>query len=157
MQAGQSDDSKPPENVVEPKVKQLLDEFKTVFDDLPPGLPPDRGTPFTINTGDSHPVFSRGYRHTPKEREQVEEQIKEYLEKGWIRPSSSPYGAAVLFVQKKDGSLRMCVDYRGLNKVTIKDRFPLPRIDDLIDKLHGATVFTSLDLRSGYHGAFILL
>jgi hypothetical protein len=144
-------DNPEPEEVVDPKVKHLMEEFKTVFDDLPPGLPPDRGAPFTVETGDSNPVFSRGYRHTPKEREQVEDQIKDYLEKGWIQPSSSPYGAAVLFVQKKDGSLRMCVDYRGLNKVTVKDRFPLPRIDDLIDKLYGATMFTSLDLRSGYH------
>ena len=122
-----------------------------MFQDLPPGLPPLRGAPLNIDTGDSHPVSSRGYRHTPKEREQVEAQIKDYLEKGWIRPSNSPYASAVLFVQKKDGSLRMCVDFRGLKKVTIKDRFPLPRIDDLIDKLYGASVFSSLDLQSGYH------
>ena len=104
-----------------------------MFDDIPPGLPPDRGAPLAIDTANSRPVYSKGLRHTPKEREQVEEQIKEHLEKGWIQPSSSPHGAAILFVQKKDGSLRMCVDYRGLNKVTVKDRFPLPRIDDLID------------------------
>jgi hypothetical protein len=151
VQASGKKEFAPQEPVKDPRVQELLGEFSTVFDDIPSGLPPDRGAPFTIDTGDSRPVFSKGFRHTPKEREQIEEQIKEYLEKGWIQPSSSPYGAAVLFVQKKDGSLRMCVDYRGLNKVNIKDRFPLPRIDDLIDKLHGATVFTSLDLRSGYH------
>ena len=85
------------------------------------------------------------------EKDQVEAQVKDFLAKQSIRPSRSPYGAAVLFVQKKDGSLRMCVDYRGLNKATVKDKYPLPRIDDLIDKLHGGTVFSSLDLQSGYH------
>lgn len=134
-----------------PEVVQILDEYGDVFENLPPGIPPERGAPFTINTGDSAPVFGRGYRLTPKEKDQVEAQIKDFLAKQWIRPSQSPYGAAVLFVQKKDGSLRMCVDYRGLNKVTVKDKYPLPRIDDLIDKLHGATVFSSLDLQSGYH------
>ena len=85
------------------------------------------------------------------EKQQIEDQIKEYLAKGWIQPSQYAYSSAVLFVQKKDGSLRMCVDYRALNNVTEKDRYPLPRIDDLIDKLHGAKVFSSLDLQSGYH------
>jgi hypothetical protein len=133
------------------EAKELLDEYQTVFQDLPPGLPPLRGAPLRIDTGESNPVSSRGYRHTPKEREQVESQIKDYLEKGWIKPSNSPYASAVLFVEKKDGTLRMCVDFRGLNKVTTKDKFPLPRIDDLIDKLYGASVFSSLDLQSGYH------
>jgi hypothetical protein len=131
--------------------KEVLNEFHEVFKDLPPGLPPDRGANFRIRTGDSDPVSNRGYRQTPKEREQVEDQIKEYLSKGWIQHSRSLYGSAILFVQKKDGGLCMCVDNRGLNKVTVKDRYPLPRIDDLLDKLHGATVFSSLDLQSGYH------
>ena len=131
--------------------KRILQEYKDVFEDLPPGLPPTRGCPFSINTGENPPVSGRAYRLTPKEKEQAEAQIKEYLAKGWIRPSKSPYGAAILFVQKKDGSLRMCVDYRGLNRVTIKDKYPLPRIDDLVDKLFEATVFSSLDLQSGYH------
>ena len=139
------------EDILSVEAKELLVEYQSVFEDLPPGLPPLRGAPFRIETGDSYPVSNRGYRHTPKEKEQVENQVKDYIEKGWIQPSKSPYASAVLFVQKKDGSLRMCVDYRGLNKVTIKDKFPLPRIDDLIDKLHGASVFSSLDLQSGYH------
>lgn len=134
-----------------PEVVEILDEYSDVFRNLPPGIPPDRGASFTINTGDSAPVCGRGYRLTPMEKDQVEAQVKDFLAKQWIRPSRSPYGAAVLFVQKKDGSLRMCVDYRGLNKATVKDKYPLPRIDDLIDKLHGATVFSSLDLQSGYH------
>lgn len=131
--------------------QSIQDEFQDRFVSLPPGLPPERSAPFRIHLKDTKPIHSRGYRLTPMEREQVEAQIKEYLEKGWIRPSESPYSAAVLFVQKKDGTLRMCVDYRGLNNVTVKDRYPLPRIDDLIDRLHGAIVFSSLDLQSGYH------
>ncbi|KAL4033018.1 hypothetical protein IC575_006102 [Cucumis melo] len=75
----------------------------------------------------------------------------ELLDKGFIRPSVSPWGAPVLFVKKKDGSMRLCIDYRELNKVTVKNRYPLPRIDDLFDQLQGATVFSKIDLRSGYH------
>jgi len=85
------------------------------------------------------------------EEEEVVRQVKELVDKGLLEPSTSPYGAPVLFVQKKDGSLRMCIDYRALNKLTVRDRYPLPRIDDLLDKLHGCTVFSSLDLQSGYH------
>ena len=82
---------------------------------------------------------------------ELKEQLRDLLEKGFIRPSTSPWGAPVLFVRKKDGSLRMCIDYRQLNKVTIKNRYPLPRIDDLFDQLQGAKCFSKIDLRSGYH------
>lgn len=95
--------------------------------------------------------FTHSSELTPKEKDQFEAQIKDYLEKGWIQPSFLPYGAPVLFIQKKDRSLRMCVDYRGLNKITTKDSYPLPSIDDLIDRLNGAKIFSSLDLQSGYH------
>ena len=78
-------------------------------------------------------------------------QLQELMDKGFIRPSFSPWGAPVLFVKKKDGSLRLCIDYRELNKVTIKNKYPLPRIDDLFDQLQGASVFSKIDLRSGYH------
>ena len=94
----------------------------------------------------SLPLAVTSVRHL---RDQLEAQPKECLQNNWIRHSKSPYGSPVLFVQKKDGYLRMCIDYGGLNKVTIKDRYPLPRIDDVIDKLHGATVFSSLDSRRG--------
>ena len=87
----------------------------------------------------------------PAELKELKEQLTDLLEKGFIRPSTSPWGAPVLFVRKKDGSLRMCIDYRQLNKVTIKNRYPLPRIDDLFDQLQGAKCFSKIDLRSGYH------
>jgi hypothetical protein len=78
-------------------------------------------------------------------------QLKEMMDKGYIRPSVSPWGASVLFLKKKDGTLRLCIDYRQLNKVTIKNKYPLPRIDDLFDQLGGASIFSKIDLRSGYH------
>ena len=87
----------------------------------------------------------------PAELKELKEQLKDLLDKGFIRPSVSPWGAPVLFVRKKDGSLRMCIDYRQLNKVTIKNKYPLPRIDDLFDQLQGATCFSKIDLRCGYH------
>ena len=82
-------------------------------------------------------------------------QLQELLEKGFIRPSVSPWGAPVLFVKKKDGTLRLCIDYRQLNRITIKNRYPLPRIDDLFDQLKSANVFSKIDLRSGYHQLYV--
>ncbi|KAL4020358.1 hypothetical protein IC575_019131 [Cucumis melo] len=87
----------------------------------------------------------------PAELKELKVQLQELLDKGFIRPSVSPWGAPVLFVKKKDGSMRLCIDYRELNKVTVKNRYPLPRIEDLFDQLQGATVFSKIDLRSGYH------
>ncbi|GJV86153.1 putative reverse transcriptase domain-containing protein [Tanacetum coccineum] len=91
------------------------------------------------------------YRLAPSEMEELSTQLQELSDKGFIRPSSSPWGAPVLFVKKKDGSFRMCIDYRELNKLTIKNRYPLPRIDDLFDQLQGSSVYSKIDLRSGYH------
>ena len=85
------------------------------------------------------------------EKEEVRKQLKALLEKGFIRPSKSPYGSTVLFVQKKDGSLRMCIDYRALNALTVPNMYPLPRIESLLNELAGAKYFSSLDLASGYH------
>ncbi|PKI60687.1 hypothetical protein CRG98_018934 [Punica granatum] len=87
----------------------------------------------------------------PSELKELKVQLQELLEKGFIRPSVSPWGAPVLFVKKKDGSLRLCIDYQQLNRVTLRNKYPLPRIDDLFDQLHGANVFSKIDLRSGYH------
>ncbi|GKB69529.1 putative reverse transcriptase domain-containing protein, partial [Tanacetum coccineum] len=91
------------------------------------------------------------YRLAPSEMKELSEQLKELSDKGFIRPSSSPWGAPVLFVKNKDGSFRMCIDYRELNKLTVKNRYPLPRIDDLFDQLQGSSVYSKIDLRSGYH------
>ena len=85
------------------------------------------------------------------ELKELKLQLQELLEKGFIRPSVSPWGAPVLFVKKKDGTLRLCIDYRQLNKLTVKNKYPLPRIDDLFDQLKGVSIFSKIDLRSGYH------
>ncbi|KAL4346647.1 hypothetical protein GQ457_17G011550 [Hibiscus cannabinus] len=99
----------------------------------------------------SAPVSMAPYRMAPKELKELKVQLQELLDRGFIRPSSSPWGAPVLFVKKKDGSLRLCIDYRKLNKLTVKNKYPLPRIDDLFDQFRGATVFSKIDLRSGYY------
>ena len=133
----------------------LLLKYKHVWPvALPPGLPPARDitVQHTINlVPGAVPPKPRMYRLSPLEKAEVERQVKELLSKGFIQPSASPYGAPVLFVPKPNGSLRMCCDWRALNKLTIKDSFPLPRIDDLVDQLGHARVFTSLDLAQGYY------
>jgi hypothetical protein len=97
------------------------------------------------------PIYKTLYRMATPELAKLMEHIKELLEKGFIHPSSSPWVAPMIFVPKEDGTQRLCVDYRALNEVTIKNKYPLPRIDDLFDQLHGACVFSKIDLRSGYH------
>nr|GFA44693.1 putative reverse transcriptase domain-containing protein [Tanacetum cinerariifolium] len=97
------------------------------------------------------PVARAPYRLAPSELKELSEQLKELSEKGFIRPSSSPWGAPVLFVKKKDGLFRMCIDYQELNKLTIKNKYPLPRINDLFDQLQGSSVYSKINLRSGYH------
>ncbi|GKF95653.1 putative reverse transcriptase domain-containing protein, partial [Tanacetum coccineum] len=96
-------------------------------------------------------VAKSPFRLAPYELEELSGQLKELQDKGFIRPSSSPWGAPILFVNKKDGSFRMCIDFRELNKLTVKNRYPLPRIDDLFDQLQGSQFFSNIDLRSGYH------
>ena len=97
------------------------------------------------------PISIAPYRISPLELVGFKKQIEELLEKKFIRPSASPWGALVLLMKKKDGSMRLCIDYRQLNKVTIKNKYPLPRIDDLLDQLRGASIFSKIDLRSRYH------
>lgn len=130
----------------------IVREFQEVFLDDLPGLPPARQVEFQIELIPSTaPVAQAPFRLAPTELEELSKQLTELIEKGFIRPSSSPWGAPVLFVKKKDGSFRMCIDYRGLNKLTIKNRYPLPRIDDLFDQLQGSSIYSKIDLRSGYH------
>ena len=114
-------------------------------------LPPDRGVGHTINLTDSSPVSKPMYRLSPKEQQEVTRQVKDLLARGLIQHSRSAYSSPVIFVRKKFGDLRMCVDYPALSQKTVKDKYPLPRVDDLLDKLQGASVFSSLDLQSGYH------
>ena len=130
----------------------VVNEFMDVFPDELPGVPVDREIDFTIELlPGTSPISITPYRMSPAELKELKEQLQELLDKGFIRPSVSPWGAPVLFVKKKDGTMRLCIDYRQLNKVTVKNRYPLPRIDDLFDQLHGARIFSKIDLRSGYH------
>ncbi|GJR43867.1 putative reverse transcriptase domain-containing protein [Tanacetum coccineum] len=126
--------------------------LKGLFPEDLSGLPPTRQVEIQIDLVPSvAPVARAPYRLAPSEMKELSEQLQELSDKGFIRPSSSPWGAPVLFVKKKDGSFRMCIDYRELNKLTVKNRYPLPRIDDLFDQLQGSSVYSKIDLRSGYH------
>jgi hypothetical protein len=117
-----------------------------------PGMPLDRDIEFVIELKPgTAPICKTPFRMTTPELAELKEHIKKLLEKGFILPSSSPRGALVIFVSKKDGTQRLCVDYHALNEVTIKNKYPLPRIGDLFDQLHGACAFSKIDLRSGYH------
>ncbi|KAL5570682.1 hypothetical protein UlMin_020279 [Ulmus minor] len=130
----------------------IVRDFVDVFPEELPGLPPDREIQFEIELlPGTAPISKAPYRMAPAELKELQAQLQDLLDKRFIRPSHSPWGAPVLFVKKKDGTLRMCIDYRELNKVTVKNRYPLPRIDDLFDQLKGATIFSKIDLRSGYH------
>ena len=115
-------------------------------------MPPDREIEFCIDVvPGTAPISLPPYRMAPAELKELKEQLQDLLDKGFVRPSTSPWGAPVLFVKKKDGSLRLCIDYKQLNKVTVRNKYPLPRIDDLFDQLQGASCFSKIDLRSGYH------
>ena len=131
---------------------RVVCEYVDVFPDELPGLPPHRVVDFGIelHPGTS-PISMTPHRMAPVELLELRVQLQELLDKGFIRPSTSPWGAPVLFVKKKDKTLRLCIDYRQLNRVTIKNRYPLPRIDDLFDQLRGARVYFKIDLRIGYH------
>nr|GEU42370.1 putative reverse transcriptase domain-containing protein [Tanacetum cinerariifolium] len=127
-------------------------DFPEVFSDDLTRLPPVREIKFRIDLIlGKFPVVKSPYRLAPSEMQELSHQLKELQENGFIRPSYSPWGVPVLFVKNKDGALRMCIDYRELNKLTIKNRYPLPRIDDLFDQLQGTCCFSKIDLRSGYH------
>jgi hypothetical protein len=132
-------------------VKVVL-EFPYVFPEDLSGMPPERKVEFAIELlPGTSPISKRAYRVSGPELVELKKQIDELSEKGYIRPSTSPWAASVLFVEKKDGTRRMCIDYRALNEVMIKNKYPLPRIEDMFDQLRGTSVFSKIDLRSGYH------
>jgi hypothetical protein len=131
-------------------IRRVLEEFPDVMpEELPEELPPRRHVDHAIEVMPGvEPPAKAPYQMSHEELKELKVQLEELLTKGYIKPSKSPYGAPVLFVHKKDGTLRMCVDYRALNKATVKNRYPLPRIDDLFDCLSGAKVFSRIDLLS---------
>jgi hypothetical protein len=131
---------------------RIVSEFPDVFPEELPGMPPERKVEFAIELiPGTSPISKRAYQVSGPELVELKKEIDELLEKGYIRPITSPWAAPVLFVEKKDGTKRMCIDYRALNEVTIKNKCPLPRIEDLFDQLRGVSVFSKIDLRSGYH------
>ncbi|KAA0035806.1 hypothetical protein IC582_019384 [Cucumis melo] len=127
--------------------EQVVREYPNVFPDELPGLPPPREIDFAIELEPDTTLISRApYKMAPAELKELKVQLQELLDKGFIQPSMSPCGAPMLFVKKKDGWMRLCIDYRELNKVTVKNRYPLSRIDDLFNQLQGATIFSKIDL-----------
>jgi hypothetical protein len=149
--------AKPNGRVYEAIIPEIQDipvvfEFPDVFPEDLPRLPPERDVKFVIELKpDTAPISRRSYQMPPNELAELKTQLQDLLEKGFIRPSSSPWGCPTIFVKKKDQTLQMCVDYRPLNEVTIKNKYPLPWIDILFDQLTGARVFSKIDLRSGNH------
>ncbi|MCO5580855.1 hypothetical protein L7F22_034728 [Adiantum nelumboides] len=139
---------------VDLELSKFLNQFQDVFiDNIPGELPPKRGDDdhvIELIPGNS-PPNKPPYRVSQAQQEEIMRQVNELVEKGMVRPSSSPFCSPVLLVHKKDDTYRMCVNYRALNKITIKNRFPVPRIEDLFDKLQGSTYFSRIDLKKGYH------
>jgi hypothetical protein len=130
----------------------VVRDFSDVFPEELPGMPPDREVEFVIDLlPGTAPISKRPYMMSVQELKELKKQLTELQEAGYIHLSSSPWGAPVLFVQKKDGSQRMCVDYRSLNDVNVKNKYPLPCIEDLFDQMRGIWIFSKIDLRSGYH------
>ncbi|GJS22210.1 putative reverse transcriptase domain-containing protein [Tanacetum coccineum] len=130
----------------------IVREFPEVLPEDLPGLPPARQVEFQINlVPGAAPVARAPYRLAPAELQELSTQLQELSDRGFIRPSSSPWGAPILFVKKKDGSFQMCIDYREINRLTMKNQYPLSRIDDLFDQLQGSRVYSKIDMRSGYH------
>jgi hypothetical protein len=145
------------EEIKEPKIPQelapILKEYKDVFpEELPEGLPPKRTVDHKIDLiAGAEPTWRAIYQLAKPEFEALKKELDELLARGAIRPSKSPFGAPILFVKKKDGSYRMCIDYRELNEITIKNRYPLPLIQEIFDTVGGSKIFSLIDLRSGYH------
>jgi len=136
-----------------PQIQAVLQDYADVFpEEVPAGLPPIRGIEHQIDFVPGSPIPNRpAYRTNPEETKELQRQVEELMEKGHVRESMSPCAVPVLLVPKKDGSWRMCVDCRAINKITVKYRHPIPRLDDMLDELHGSTYFSKIDLKSGYH------
>ncbi len=136
-----------------PLMEHILLRYADVFPaELPKGLPPARDIDHRIDVlTNSEPPSKPTYRFSPRENDELKRQLTDLFAKGFIQPSKSPYGAPVLFVRKKNGKMRLCMDYRALNRITVKNKYPLPRVDELLDRLHGAKWFSKIDLQSGYH------
>jgi hypothetical protein len=134
---------------MKPELAMLLQLYQKVFQ-----TPREHNHEIHLQEG-TKPVKMRLYRYPHSQKEQIEKMVKEMLEQGIIKPSNSPFSSPIILVKKKDGSWRFCTDYRALNSVTIKDSFPMPTVDGLLDELHGAQFFSKLDLRSGYHQILI--
>jgi hypothetical protein len=133
------------------EIEVLLKEHEECFA-TPKGLPPSRAFDHKIPLmAGAQPVNVKPYRYNPQQKDEIERQIKDMIKQGIVRPSQSPFASPVILVKKKDGSWRFCVDYRQLNAVTVKDRYPMPVVDELLDELSGSMYFSKLDLRSGYH------
>ena len=129
----------------------VLKEFEDVFKEIS-RLPPKRDIDFSINlTLGAAPVSKTPYQMSTPELKELQMKLEEIMKKGYIHPSVSPWGAPFLFVKKKDGTLRLCMDFKQLNKVTVKKKYHFPRIDDLFDHLNNEKIFSKIDLRSGYH------
>ncbi|XP_057487761.1 uncharacterized protein LOC130773830 [Actinidia eriantha] len=141
------------DSVIPSSVVSLLQEFEDVFpDEMPHGLPPIRGIEHQIDFVPGASIPNKpAYRSNPDETKELQRQVSELLEKGYVRESMSPCAVPVLLVPKKDGTWRMCVDCRAINNITVKYRHPIPRLDDMLDELHGSCVFSKIDLKSGYH------
>ena len=138
-------------NTPNPNYNALVEEYQDIFEDLPPGLPPNRNFEHEIKViPGTNPISKQPYKMSYADMDEVKREVQRLLDLKFIEPSVSPWGAPVLFVPKKDGTRRMVIDYRGLNQVTVKNSFPIPRISELMDRLGGAKVFTKLDLQSGY-------
>ena len=131
---------------------QAVCEYEDVFSNKLPRLPTHGDVDFTIelHPGISH-ISMTPYRMAPAELQELKVQLQKLLDRGFVKPSTSPWGAPMLFAKKKDMTLRLCIDYRQLNRVTIKKRYPFPRIDELFDQLRRAQVYSKIDLRTGYH------
>ena len=130
------------------RLKEFSDVFPKYLVDLPPAKEIDHEIEIFL---ESESLSKRPYKMSLPEAIELKEKLRQLLEQGFIRPSNSPWGAPILFQKKKDGSLRLCIDDRGLNQVTVKNKYPIPRIDELLDRLHGSKVFTNIDLRSRYY------